>query len=147
MSTWFSYTKPSEWKYRFACSDWPNGKDVYAASATVSRVVSVYDGDTFTADIDEFPPLIGKKIGIRVAGIDTPEMRDKRIEIKALAVKARDYVRAVLAQAKVIELRNLRRGKYFRIVADVYVDGASLAEGLLSLGLAHPYDGGRKVGW
>ena len=131
----------------FACSNWPSGEKVYAASATVSRVVSVYDGDTITVDIDSFPPLIGEKIGIRIAGIDTPEMRDKRPHIKALAIKARDYVREVLSGSSNIELRNLRRGKYFRIVADVYVDGHNLADGLLNQGLAHSYDGGKKIKW
>lgn len=131
----------------FACSNWPSGEKVYAASATVSRVVSVYDGDTITVDIDSFPPLIGEKIGIRIAGIDTPEIRDKRPKIKKLAIQARDYVRAVLARSESIELRNLRRGKYFRIVADVYVDGQNLAAALLDQGLAHPYDGGKKKKW
>lgn len=120
---------------------------VYNSTVLVSRVISVYDGDTFRCDIDKFPAILGANIGIRVAGIDTPEMKDKRLEIKSLAVKARDYVRALFARSHSIELRNLRRGKYFRIVADVYVDGENLAESLLKEGLAQPYDGGRKTEW
>ena len=46
-------------------------------NAVVSEVRSVYDGDTFKASIDSWPPIIGKSIGIRVAGIDTPEMRGR----------------------------------------------------------------------
>lgn len=116
-------------------------------NATVAHVVSVYDGDTFRCDIAGYPPVVGHDIGIRVAGIDTPEMKDKRPEVKALAIKARDYVRARLAGASKIELRNISRGKYFRLVADVYVDGESVAQELLDAGLAKPYDGGTKEKW
>jgi len=44
-------------------------------------------------------------------------------------------------------LRNIDRGKYFRIVADVYIDGKSLAQMLLTKGLAKVYDGGKKSEW
>ncbi|ABB39602.1 nuclease (SNase domain-containing protein) [Oleidesulfovibrio alaskensis G20] len=112
----------------------------------VSRVTSVYDGDTFRCDIDGWPAIIGKNIGIRINGIDTPEMRDKRPQVKALAIEARDFVRSRLKEANVIELRNIQRGKYFRIVADVYLDGSvNLAEELIQRGLACEYHGGKKV--
>ncbi len=124
------------------------GKDkVYAETATIARIISVYDGDTFRCDLADYSALVGENIGIRVNGIDTPEMRDKRPEVKALAIEARDYVRRLFAEAQTIELRNLKRGKYFRIVADVYVDGTSLAEQLIEMGYAHPYDGGTKQKW
>lgn len=122
-------------------------EEVMYGNATVTRVVSVYDGDTFRCDIAGYPPVVGHDIGIRVAGIDTPEMKDKRPEVKALAVKARDYVKLRLAGATTIELRNIRRGKYFRLVADVYADGVSVAHELLEAGLAKPYDGGTKERW
>ena len=32
----------------------------------VSRVISVYDGDTFRVDIDSLPPIVGKNIPIRL---------------------------------------------------------------------------------
>lgn len=115
--------------------------------ATVSRIIRVYDGDTFRCDIQGFPPVVGENIGIRIAGIDTPELRDKREHIKAKAVMAREYAKERLLNAKVVELRNLMRGKYFRLVADVFVDGTSLGEALLDAGLAHPYDGGTKIPW
>ena len=39
---------------------------------------------------------------------------------------------------------NMMRGKYFRIVADVYADGENLAEALIDTGIAVRYDGGKK---
>jgi len=53
----------------------------------------------------------------------------------------------MIRSAKVIELRNMQRGKYFRIVADVFLDDQSLADALVKKGLARPYDGGRKGKW
>ena len=46
-------------------------------TVTVSKVISVYDGDTFRVNIDSLPPIVGKNIAIRVNGIDTPEIRGK----------------------------------------------------------------------
>lgn len=115
--------------------------------AVVERVTSIYDGDTFRCDIAGWPPIIGHRIGIRINGIDTPEMRDPRPEIRELARQAKMFTVGKLRSAKRIELRNMKRGKYFRIVADVYVDGVSLAEKLLRAGLAKPYNGGKKPKW
>jgi len=116
-------------------------------TVTVSKVISVYDGDTFRVDIDSLPPIVGKNIAIRVNGVDTPEIRGKCQYEKNLALEARDFVRARLANAKEIKLANLQRGKYFRVVANVVVDGVSLERELLDNKLAYRYDGGKKLSW
>jgi len=116
-------------------------------TATVSKVISVYDGDTFRVNIDSLPPIVGKNIAIRVNGVDTPEIRGKCPYEKNLALKARDFVRAKLSNAKDIKLTNLQRGKYFRVVANVVVDGVSLERELLDNGLAYEYSGGKKLSW
>jgi len=116
-------------------------------TVTVSKVISVYDGDTFRVDIASLPPIVGKNIAIRVSGVDTPEIRGKCQYEKNLALKARDFVRGKLANAKEIKLTNLQRGKYFRVVANVLVDGVSLEQELLDNELAYGYDGGKKLDW
>ena len=116
-------------------------------SVIVSKVISVYDGDTFRVDIDSLPPIVGKNIPIRLNGVDTPEIRGKCQYEKDLALKARDFVRNKLANAKEIKLSKLQRGKYFRVVADVYVDGVSLEQELLDNELAYKYTGGKKSSW
>ena len=113
----------------------------------VSKVNSVYDGDTFRVDINSLPPIVGKNIPIRVNGVDTPEIRGKCQYEKNLALEARDFVRDKLSNAKEIKLINLQRGKYFRVVANVLVDGVSLEQELLDNKLAYRYDGGRKLSW
>jgi len=72
-------------------------------------------------------------------------MRGKCEQEKVLARKAKQYTVTALRNAKAIELRNMQRGKYFRIVADVYVGGQSVGEGLVREGLAVAYDGGKKI--
>ena len=116
-------------------------------TVTVSKVISVYDGDTFRVDIDSLPPIVGKNIPIRLNGVDTPEIRGKCEYEKDLAIKARDFVRNKLANAKEIKLNNLQRGKYFRVVANVIVDGVSLEQELLENELAYKYTGGKKSSW
>ena len=116
-------------------------------TVTVSKVISVYDGDTFRVDIDSLPPIVGKNIPIRLNGVDTPEIRGKCEHEKDLAIKARDFVRNKLANAKEIKLNNLQRGKYFRVVANVMVDGVSLEQELLDKKFAYKYTGGKKSSW
>jgi endonuclease YncB( thermonuclease family) len=116
-------------------------------SVVVSEATSIYDGDTFRCTVAGWPGIIGERISIRINGIDTPEMKDRRPEIKALARKAKQFVVNRLRAGQVIELRDMQRGKYFRIVADVYVDGVNLGDELITAGLAKPYDGGVKSEW
>ena len=125
--------------------------NTYAAkqygSVTVSKIISVYDGDTFRVNIDSLPPIVGKNIPVRLEGVDTPEINGKCQYEKDLALEARDFVRSKLSNAVEILLNDLQRGKYFRIVAKVYIDGVSLEEELLQNGLAYQYNGGKKSNW
>jgi micrococcal nuclease len=114
--------------------------------AVNATVLSVYDGDTFRVNIANWPPIIGENIPVRVRGLDTPEIRGKCQAEKDLAIEARDYVRAILASGAVT-LTHLDRGKYFRLVATVLIDGANLTELVIKRGLGRAYDGGKKQGW
>lgn len=114
-------------------------------SVTISEITSVYDGDTFKVNIQSFPPIIGNKIGVRIKDIDTPEIRGKCDKERELALEAKRFTKEVLLSARVVELRNMQRGKYFRVVADVFVDGKSLGDMIIKHGLAVTYSGGTKV--
>lgn len=113
-----------------------------------ATVVSVYDGDTMTVTIPDMPPLLGEDIPVRVRGIDTPEMKDTRPEIHALAVQARDMVRGLCPIGSTIELHGVGRDKYFRIDATPVCGGVDVAAELVKAGLAHgDYQGGTKESW
>jgi micrococcal nuclease len=103
-----------------------------------------YDGDTITFNLSGLHPIIGKKINIRVNGIDTPEIKGKCEKEIYNAHKAQQIVADILKDAEQITLKNMERGKYFRIAADVIVDGENLGDMLIQAGMAIKYDGGKK---
>ncbi len=113
----------------------------------VKEVVRVIDGDTIKVDIHGIHPLIGDGISVRLAGIDTAELSSTDPRIKKLALEAKAFVEKALANSDNVLLLNIKRGKYFRILAEVYVDGERLADKLLEAGLAVPYKGGKKPDW
>ena len=92
----------------------------------VSRLLRVIDGDTFACDIDEHSAIAGKNISIRLRGINTPELRSGNPEERKSANLEKQRLSDLLTNARVIELRNIDRDKYFRIDADVYIDGEPL---------------------
>jgi micrococcal nuclease len=107
--------------------------------------VGNYDGDTVTFNLPGLHPIIGEKISIRVNGIDTPEIRGKCEKEKYDAKQAKEVVADILKDAEQIILKNMERGKYFRIAADVIVDGENLADVVIEAGVAVRYDGGKKT--
>ncbi len=119
----------------------------WSESVTVSEVVRVYDGDTITVDVAEWPAIVGDDIGVRIRGVDTPELRGKCDAEKASARSAREFTKAMVMNAETVVLSDIERGKYFRIVADVYADGVSVSGALIESGFGRAYDGGRRSKW
>jgi endonuclease YncB( thermonuclease family) len=122
-------------------------KDIKFEDMIVDKITSIYDGDTFRANIKDYPKIVGYRMSIRILGIDTPELRAKCKKEKDLARAAKKLTVSLLRGAELIELRNIKRGKYFRLLADVYVDGISIADELIDNDLAVKYDGGTKINW
>jgi endonuclease YncB( thermonuclease family) len=107
-----------------------------------------YDGDTCTVSLPaSVPALFGDHITIRLAGIDTPEIKGICEEEKALARQAQALTQKLMVQATRIELLEPQRDKYFRILARVMADGQEVAHELVKAGLAVKYDGGKKKRW
>ena len=104
-----------------------------------------YDGDTITFNLPGLHPIIGEEISIRVNGIDTPEIKGKREKEKYNAQQAQQMVADFLKDAEQIVLKSMERDKYFRIAADVIIDGENLADVLVEAGMAVRYDGGKKT--
>lgn len=113
------------------------------------KYVRNYDADTITFNVPGVHPIIGEKINVRVSGVDTPEVKTKFACEKQKARDAKRLVENLLKHAKRIDLTGVSRDKYFRINADVVIDGKSLSSYLLKNGLAYSYDGGtkKKVDW
>lgn len=111
-----------------------------------AKVIEVHDGDTIKVAVKDWPPLIGDGIGVRVYGVDTREL-------KTGATAAKDAVSKWIPVDSVVWLGNLRRDKYFRILADVYFDCGdpalistcdNLAAKLIEKKLGVPYFGDAK---
>ena len=111
-----------------------------------------YDGDTCTVDIpiDNLPDIFSKNISVRINGVDTPEIRGKCQLEKCLAYIARDMVRERL-DGKEINLANVAKDKYFRVLADLqYREDASsewinIVDIIIANGLGVEYNGGTKT--
>lgn len=124
---------------------------VATASATSIKnvkYISNHDGDTITFELPHETGIF-KRMPVRVYGIDTPEIRTKNACEKAAAVKAQKLVADTLKSAKQIDLVDVSGDKYFRLLAEVVVDGVKIREVLLKNKLPYPYFGEtkKKVNW
>ena len=113
----------------------------------VNRILSVHDGDTILVSMDSVHPLIGNRISVRIRGIDTPEIMGRCTDERNRAYAAREFVKKTLTAAKVVTLRDVGRDKYFRVLADIDIDGADLGPLILEEGFGRPYAGGKKQTW
>lgn len=110
-------------------------------------VVKVRDGDTFIIDIPNIPDVFGNNIAVRIRGIDTPELNDKREEIRKISIQAKEELEKLFNSGDKIVLYNLGRDKYFRLLASVKVGNIDVAEYMIKKGLAKSYDGCVKTSW
>jgi len=111
---------------------------------TCGKVVKVYDGDTITVasklpNMDE--PIY--RFSVRLAGIDTPEIKGKTIHEKELAIDARDALHNLIF-GKMIYFKNVSTEKYGRVLADVYFQDIHVNSWMLERKYAVPYFGGTK---
>lgn len=87
-----------------------------------------YDGDTCTT-------TAGEKI--RLACIDTPELRGKRAD-PLPAKSARDYLRAMIVGQEV-GIRRITTDRYGRTVAELFINGSNVQQRLVADGYAEIY--------
>ena len=83
-------------------------------------VIKVRDGanspqkrDTFVINIANVPDVFGKNIAVRIRGIDTTELNDKREEIRKISIQAKEELERLLYSGNKIILYDLGRDKYF----------------------------------
>ena len=110
----------------------PSRKSCY--NFRVTKIVKVLDGDTIDVLIDLGFDLF-KKERVRIAGVDTPEMK-KHLE-DTIAGDEELTIRTELKGGM---------GKYGRLLGWLYVgeDTVSLNEQMITEGYAWEYDGGTK---
>jgi endonuclease YncB( thermonuclease family) len=113
------------------------------------KVTRVYDGDTIHVDIPQVGDFFGKDIGVRVKGIDAPEMKSNLSCERSAALRAKALVESTIKGASRVDLLEVDKDKYFRLLAVVNVDGINLSNVLLKARLAVPYFGEAKqsINW
>lgn len=111
------------------------------------KVLDILDGDTVTARIHVW---IGQDVesSVRIAGIDAPEIKGKCIKEREMAERARQALKALLADSE-ISLYNIRLEKYAgRVLAEaVNKNGVNISKHMLEKGLVRPYGGEKREGW
>lgn len=113
----------------------------------IDRVIRVVDGDTIVVDLRCKPDILCKNMKIRLLGIDTPEIRTLDKNLKRKGLIAKHQLKEEVRRGDYLELRKCRRGKYFRLVCDLRINGLSASELMISGGYARYYDGGTKIVW
>jgi endonuclease YncB( thermonuclease family) len=109
---------------------------------TTAQIISVHDGDTFTA-LFPFPDTSRViKWKCRIYGIDTPELMTKNSLEKECAIKAREHVKSRILD-KQMEIVCKGTDKYGRVLAVL----ENIVDEMLDLGLCKKYSGKTKEKW
>jgi micrococcal nuclease len=114
----------------------------------VRELKSVVDGDTIDVVIDlGFNVLFEQRV--RLAGIDTPELRTSDKFEKTLGLESKEYLKKQLKEAKSIVIKTEKMNsseKYGRILGWLYVNGdtESVNDKMISDGYAWGYLGNTK---
>lgn len=106
-------------------------------------IASIYDGDTFRADIDLGFSAWLKNVNFRMFGINTPEIRGGTAAEKAAGLAARDRLRELMPVGAAVTIQSTKAGKYGRYLADVFLETDAgvvhVNQVLLDEGHAVPY--------
>lgn len=110
-----------------------------------AKVERVIDGDTISVSLPDVPSVFSP-IGVRIQGIDSPELHSKKPCERREAVRAKIALQSLVSSHRV-DLLYCSRDKFFRLLCRVSVQKQDIAEYMLSNQLARSYYGERKSGW
>lgn len=122
--------------------------DVTGATVFRSSIVHrVVDGDTLDVwlirkeDTGVFAAGLRR---VRLAHVDTPELRSKDPLERAAAAAARDRVQELARPGQLATVYDYGIDKYGRTLASIEVTGIDIGQTLLAEGLAAAYEGGTR---
>ncbi len=110
-----------------------------------ATIISVYDGDTVRADIDLGFGVFLQNQKLRLARINAPEVKGDSIEAGKVS---RDALRKKILE-KPVELHTYatgrkrkedKKGKWGRVLVDIYYEGVCMNDWLMEEGLAKAYE-------
>lgn len=88
-------------------------------------IVKVIDGDTVDVDIDLGFSVVLKKQRVRLYEIDTPESRTRDLVEKKFGLLSKSYLLNKLDNADTITLVSHDKGKFGRILGELFTDDDS----------------------
>jgi len=106
--------------------------------AIVEAVLRVVDGDGYLCRVVAVPwlPIRVCETFVRLEGVSVPEGGEPDFQDKVWAEAAKDFVARRVQEARMVTLRDFRRDKAGRLLANVHVDGDNLAALLVELAQA-----------
>ena len=107
---------------------------IYNDELTYFEYERTIDGDTFVISIKNIHALFGDNISVRIRGINSPEKKEKGYN------ESRKALKKILGDGSDMRILNLSRGKFFRLVADIYVGDVNVAEYMIKNNYAEVYE-------
>jgi micrococcal nuclease len=113
-----------------------------------AKVIKIIDGDTVDLDIDLGFDVVLANQRVRLYGIDTPESRTRDAEEKFYGKLSKQFLVDYCPVGSNITLKTHlddERGKFGRILGELYVNNVNLNEQMVEEHLAVPYEGQSKI--
>jgi len=105
--------------------------------AVVEKILAVDDIYIFRCNIKDWPPIIGQDIPVMIKNIEPPAIvTEQKSSNIFFELQVKKFLEAKFFEAKSIKMERIQRGYNFCLVADVIVDGKSLARLLIENDLA-----------
>ena len=111
-----------------------------------AELVSIYDGDTITVDLDLGCGVWKRKEKIRLWGINTPEIRTRNEQEKAAGYAAKARLTELLGSGDLLiqTFREKETGKFGRLLGIVWSAGVNCNQRLIDEGHATEYFSGSR---
>ena len=110
------------------------------------EVLRVVDGDTVDVRMD-LGFDVWHKCRVRLVGINAPESRTRDKEEKKRGLAAKHWLEERLFGVDDIysvELHSQGKGKYGRVLGELYIDETNINQEMIEVGHAVAYDGGKR---
>lgn len=107
------------------------------APPAAAEPISITDGDTIRIGDER----------IRIMGYDAPELFSPECATEFERARMAKWMLGILLASDQVAIERHGTDRYDRTLAEVTVEGASVARLMIGLGLGRPYDGGRREGW
>jgi len=126
-----------------------HGKPKTYGNAAVNKIIKVNVMYSFSCNVTGWPAIIGSDIPVRIAGVTLPEIVTEGGDPnKYFQKKLKQRLKTILTESgrpPKIELKKIRRDDTFGLIADVIADSNSVADILISEGLARKIEDLKKT--